>query len=155
LEHPGSVAVDGAGDLFVAYDHSNAVEELPLSAPPALNFPSTAVNQTSSPQSVTIANTGNASLTIPPPLTGMNPSVAAGFQYDSSSTCLQLSTTSSPGTLAPGASCTLAIDFVPATTGSISGSLLLTDDSLNAAGPNYTQQTILLSGTGATIPTVT
>jgi len=154
---PAGVAVDGAGDVFVADTLNDAVTELLLSTPPALNFPKTGVGASSSAQSVTIANTGNASLTIPPPATGTNPSIAAGFRYDNASTCPQLSISSSGGTLAPGASCTLAIDFVPTTGGSTSSSLVLTDNSLNAAAPNYTQQTIRLSGTGAgaTIATIT
>jgi hypothetical protein len=146
-----SVAVDGSGNVFVVDTYNNAVKKLPLSTPPVLAFPTTSVGASSSAQSVTIANTGNASLTIPPPIMGTNPSITAGFQYDNASTCPQLSTSSSAGTLNPGDSCTLAIDFVPTTVGSISGSLVLTDNSLNAAAPNYTQQTIALSGTAVQI----
>ncbi|HWZ50728.1 MAG TPA: MBG domain-containing protein [Granulicella sp.] len=148
---PQGVAVDGSGDVFVPDEGNSAVKELPLSTPPALAFPSTSVGASRSAQSVTIANTGNASLMIPPPTMGTNPSIAAGFQYDNTSTCPQLSTSSSGDTLNPGASCTLAIDFVPITGGSISGSLVLTDNALNAAAPNYTQQTIALSGTAVQI----
>ncbi|MGP8253239.1 MAG: hypothetical protein ACLQHF_14510, partial [Terracidiphilus sp.] len=59
------------------------------------------------------------------------------------------------GTLAAGASCTLPISFEPTTGGSITGSLVLTDNALNAAPPGYATQAILLSGTGQAAQTIT
>lgn len=56
------------------------------------------------------------------------------------------STSSSPGTLAAGASCILPISFAPTVGGALSGSLVLTDTNLNA-NPSTTQ-TISLKGTG-------
>jgi hypothetical protein len=49
--------------------------------------------------------------------------------------------------LAIGASCELSISFQPASVGSISGSLMLMDNALNAAAPGYATQSIALSGT--------
>ena len=51
-----------------------------------------------------------------------------------------------PGTLAPGAMCILPISFQPGATGTEYGTLSLTDNTLNAAGPAYATQTIALSG---------
>jgi hypothetical protein len=67
----------------------------------------------------------------------------------SSGTCpLTGSTSSTPGVLAAGVSCTLPISFAPTATGNISGSLVTTDDHLNATAPTYATQSIALSGTG-------
>ncbi|WP_263366467.1 Ig-like domain repeat protein [Edaphobacter bradus] len=146
------VAVDGSGNVFVAYS-SGVVKEIDNSDPPTLSFASTNVGSTSSdsPQSVTVANIGNATLNFPVPTAagGYNPSVSSSFNYGNFSTCTQTSSQSGTAfTLAPGATCTVAINFIPATAGSISGSVVLTDDALNAVAPNYTTQTIALSGVG-------
>jgi hypothetical protein len=81
--------------------------------------------------------------------------VAAGFTIGDSSTCPQLASSSSAATLAPGASCTNLISFTPTAVGSISGSLVIADDNLNAAAPGYATQSIALSGTATTgAPTI-
>jgi NHL repeat len=154
---PKGVAVDASGNVFVADSNHNAIVKLDFADPPSLGFASTAVGSTSSdsPQTVTLTNIGNAALTFPVPATGLNPSIAAGFTIGNSSTCPQLSSSSSAATLAPGASCTNLISFAPASVGSISGSLVTTDDHLNAAAPGYATQSIALSGTGtAGTPTI-
>jgi streptogramin lyase len=148
---PHGVAVDGGGNVFVGDVGTSTVVKLDFADAPSLSFASTAVGSTSSdsPQTVTLTNIGNTALTFPVPGTGLNPSIAAGFTIDNSSTCPQLTSSSSPGTLASGSSCTNLISFTPATLGSISGSLVTTDDNLNAAAPGYVTQSIALSGTGA------
>src|SRR5205823_2903648 len=45
--------------------------------------------------------------------------------------------------------------FIPQAAGAVSGSLVVTDDNLNTAGPNYTTQSIGLSGTATKIATTT
>jgi len=153
---PIGVAVDGGGNVFVADVGNNTVVKLDFADPPSLSFASTAVGSTSSdsPQTLTLANIGNAPLTFPVPGTGSNPVISDGFTINSS-TCPQLTSSSSPGTLASGSSCTNLISFMPTTVGSISGSLVTTDNHLNAAAPGYTTQSIALSGTGtAGTPTI-
>jgi DNA-binding beta-propeller fold protein YncE len=153
---PTGVAVDGSGNIFVADNGNNAVKEIDLSDPPSLSFP-TATNvgstdSTDSVRTVTVANSGNAVLKFPIPASGNSPSISADFTLDSTSsgTCpLTGSTSSTPGTLAAGATCTLPISFTPAVGGTISGSLVLTDTNLNAS-PSTTQ-TISLNGTGQLI----
>ncbi|MGB6160288.1 MAG: hypothetical protein WBH45_18495, partial [Acidobacteriaceae bacterium] len=150
---PTGVAADGSGNVYVADSNNHAVKEMGLAAWPSLTFATTNVGSQSSdsPQSVTLRNIGNVPLlfTIPafPHLgTGENPSFSANFTLDAATTCPNvLASSSSPGTLAAGASCTLAVDFVPATTGPISGSAVYTDDNFNALGA---EQLIALSGTG-------
>jgi streptogramin lyase len=147
---PSGVAVDGVGNLYIADSGNNAVKEINRATPPSLSFAETNVGTESSnsPQTVTLANIGNAALTFPVLSSGNNPSISTGFQLDSSTTCPQLSTSSSAATLAASASCALAVDFVPTAPGSITGSLVLTDNTLNAAAPVYAIQTISLSGMG-------
>ena len=149
FNRPGGVTLDASGNVFVADSFNHAVLKLDFADPPSLRFASTAFGSTSSdsPQTVTLTNSGNAPLTFPVPATGLNPSNAAAFTIGSSSTCPQLSSSSSPATLAPGSSCTNMISFTPTTVGSISGSLVTTDDNLNASAPGYATQSIALSGT--------
>jgi hypothetical protein len=160
FNHPQGVSVDASGNVFVADTGNTAVAKLDFADPPNLNsFASTAVGATSSdsPQTVTVTNIGNAALTFPVPASGLNnPSIATGFTLGSSSTCPQLTSTSSAGTLAPGTSCTNLISFTPTAVGPSSGSLAITDDHLNAAAPGYVTQSIALTGT-ATVgtPTIT
>ncbi|MGA2889399.1 MAG: choice-of-anchor D domain-containing protein [Terracidiphilus sp.] len=152
LYGPG-VAVDGNGNVYVADSFNHRVAKLNFSAPPSLPFAFTVIGSTStdSPQTVTISNVGNAPLTFPIPSTGNNPSIAANFTLNDNgaSACPLVSAGfSEPGTLAAGASCQLPVSFSPTTTGTLSGSLVLTDNNLNAAGPSYTTQSITLSGFG-------
>ncbi|MGD0894251.1 MAG: Ig-like domain repeat protein, partial [Terracidiphilus sp.] len=147
---PYGVAVDGGGNVYVADSGNNAAKQINRASPPSLSFAESNVGTESSdsPQTVTLDNVGNAALAFPVPSSGNSPSISTGFQLDSSTTCPQLSTSSSTATLAATASCVLAVDFVPTAPGSITGSLVLTDNNLNAAAPGYATQTISLSGTG-------
>jgi hypothetical protein len=150
---PGYVsAVDASGNLYFANDQTGTVTNLDLSDAPPLAFATTAYGATStdSPQTVTLQNNGNGALTFPVPASGNNPSIASSFELNgsASSACPIVSSGSSTaGTLAAGATCELSVSFVPAAVGAISGSLLLTDDALNAPAPNFASQSIALSGT--------
>jgi len=164
LNHPDFVAVDGAGNLYIA-DQSNQRIRKVTSAANSINFPTaTAVGSTDTNDgayTLTLSNIGNTALTFPVPTTGTNPSIASSFTIGGSSTCPQLtSTSSSAGTLASGASCTDIISFTPVSQGSLGGSLVTTSNSLNS-GPgtifgNYLSQGISLTGSSfIAAPTVT
>ena len=147
------LALDGNGNVYVADFFNNRIAKLNFSVPPSLAFAETPIGTTSadSPQTVTISNVGNAPLTFPIPLTGSNPSIPANFflNENGASACPLVSAGSpEPGTLQPGASCELPISFTPATTGSLSGSMVLTDNNLNAATPGYAPQSITMTGYG-------
>jgi hypothetical protein len=150
LLYPFGVAVDGSGNIYIVDTNHKRVLKEDLADAPTLNFAATKLGLTStnSPQTEMVENIGSSSLTIPTPTTGLNPSISSGYTLDNSSTCPQLSTSSSPGTLAPGASCTYAMNFTPTLGGPDSGSLALTDNNLNAIAPNYVMQSIMLSGIG-------
>jgi hypothetical protein len=96
-----------------------------------IGFGNQLVGTTSSPQTETITNSGNAPLTISGiSLTGVN---ASDFQI-TSNTC--------PSSLAAGASCSLQLTFRPSAIGTRSGALSVSDDA------NGSPQSAPLSGTG-------
>lgn len=153
FNEPLGVAVDASDNLYVADTLNARVEKLDYSDAPSLSFVSTVIGAVSSdsPRTVTILNAGNAALSLPVPSTGNNPSIAENFTLNSSgvSACSLLTSESAePATLAAGQTCQLPISFAPTEAGALNGSLVLTDSNLNAAAPNYTSQTISLSGTG-------
>ena len=145
---PSSVTVDGGGNVYVADTFNSAVKELILASPPGLTFANTNAGSQSSPQTLSLTNIGNAPLTFPVPGTGENPSVAANYTLDPSTTCPVVQTSSSAGMLGAGASCELAVDFAPTTIGAIAGAVILTDNNQNAS-PAVTQS-IRLNGAGST-----
>ena len=151
---PSGVALDAAGNVYVTAPGATQVGELELSTPPTFAFPTITQQSTTDtvdgPLSATVANNGNATLTFN--LTGSdNPSLStSNFTWDDlSSTCTQTTPSSSTAfTLAEGASCTLAVEFTPTATGTLTDNLSLTDNALNATAA--TQQ-IPLSGTAVDI----
>ena len=149
--YPQSVAIDSTGNLYISDPSGSNVRlrQVNISAS-ALNYGSTQTGSTST-QTVAVMNIGNAPLTFTTPASGQNPSISTSFTQDSSSSCPQLSVNSPPSTLAPGTACTLAIDFVPATAGSISGTASIADNDLNAS----MVQTVQLSGASQAVATTT
>jgi len=100
-------------------------------SPTSLTFPAQRVGTSSSAQSVTLKNTGNATLNIT--------SITVSGDFSQTNTC--------GSSVAAGASCTLSVTFTPTASGSRSGSLTLTDNASPAT------QTVSLTGTG-TAPVV-
>jgi sugar lactone lactonase YvrE len=151
------VALDGNGNLYASL-LSGVAYKLDVADAPQILFPDTTIGTTSGAQTVTLSNIGNAPLTFPIPGTGNNPSISGPFALSSTgSTACPLigGATSSPGTLAVGATCDLPISFSPTASGTSNGALVVTDDSLNVATAPYTSQTITLTGRGVQpIPTV-
>jgi len=144
------MTVDGAGNFYLGLGTYKQLLKLDFSDPPSLTFLATAVGSTStdSPQTVTVENIGNAPLSFSVPTTGDNPSISPNFALNSSEAgaCpLLTSSSSSLATLAAGGSCLLPISFDPTTVGLLSGSLILTDNSLNVSDA---AQSIALRGTG-------
>ncbi len=139
---PGATGARSASLVFTD-SAANSPQSIPLSgtgvqpASPLATFSSSTlsfgnqnVGVASAAQSVTLSNTGTASLTISSiSLTGANPS-----DFGLSSSCAS--------TLAVNASCIVALTFTPGTTGARSASLMFTD---TAAG---SPQSVGLSGTG-------
>jgi sugar lactone lactonase YvrE len=152
LNGPQKIVLDGKGNLYVADTKNNLVRKSDVSNPTLTFATPTAVGSTDTtddPLGVVISNIGNAPLALPAPATGTNASVSADFSLytGESGACPVLSSSSSAGTLGQGSSCNLEVNLTPVSVGSISGSLVLTDNSENATSP-YATQTITLIGTG-------
>jgi trimeric autotransporter adhesin len=145
---PRGVALDARGNVYVADSANARVVKLDYADAPSLSFANTAVGATSSdsPQTVTVENVGNAALTFPVPSSGNSPTISTNFGLGSAGTCTQLTSSSSAAaTLAQGGSCTLLFNFTPTAVGLLTGSSVLTDNTLNVSGST---QSISLSGTG-------
>jgi sugar lactone lactonase YvrE len=144
--------VDSAGNVFTvvpansASTRSSIISALDVATPPSFIFAQTAVGSTSadSPKTVTVVNNGNTPLNF-----GTNPAITSGFTLSPSSTCSQ------SAALAPRASCTLLINFVPTQGGVTNGTLTLTDNHLGTPGST---QVIKLNGqatgTGTVVATL-
>ena len=91
------------------------------------NFGQQATGTTSAPKSVSLTNTGASTLTIS--------SLTVKGQFN-------LSSTTCPVQVAPGASCSISVTFSPQTAGSKSGLVSITDSASSKA------QVIELSGKG-------
>jgi hypothetical protein len=101
-------------------------------SPTSLTFAAQAIGTTSAPQSITVTNTGNASLFINSAATrGANP-----LDFT------QVNDGCSGLTLGAGASCSVSITFSPTASGARSATFILTDNAANSP------QTVPISGTG-------
>jgi hypothetical protein len=127
LNAPKAAIIDSVGNLLLS-DTGN--QRLRSGILPTLSFGSQAVGNASTPQSLTIANTGTTDLTI------TQIALAAAFSVAPGGTCDGL-----PLTLAPGTSCIQNIAFVPINPGETAG-------SVTVSGAGLLPQTILLAGTG-------
>jgi hypothetical protein len=143
----GNLALDGAGNVYFASPGNDWLVEQNLVTPPNFSFDYSKVGSKSSdsPQTATVKNIGNAALTFPAPGTGQNPTISAGFTLDTKTTCPEVSPGASAGTLAAGASCNLAVDFIPTIVGPTTGTVVVSDNNLNVSNAT---QIIGLSGTG-------
>jgi hypothetical protein len=104
--------------------------------PGSLNFGSYPVNQTSSPQSITITNSGISTIT------GIQAEITGDFAIvPDSNTCGNTLPASSPGN-----TCTMSIAFTPTATGNRTGALTITAADLS------TPLVVELSGTGTETP---
>ncbi len=103
--------------------------------PKSLAFGNQTVGATSSPQTVTITNTGSSTLDIA--------SIAASGDFTQTNTCGSMS-----NVLNVGQSCAASVTFAPSASGALSGALSISD---NAAG---SPQSVALSGTGVAVFTL-
>ena len=125
---PSSVALNGNGTVAPQ-------PAISLNAS-TLTFASQVVGTTSAAQSISVSNSGAATLTFGAfTLTG-----TAGSDFARGGTC------NPGGTLAAGASCTLSFSFTPAATGTRSATLTLSSDASNGAA------VLGLAGSGAAAP---
>jgi phospholipase C len=127
---PGVVLVadsDPAAGPFSIQLSGTGIAPVVSLSPPSLNFGNQPLGTTSSPQSVTLTNTGTATLNITS-IASNNPDFAQ--------------TNNCSSTLTVGASCTISVTFTPSVLGADAGSITITDNALDSP------QQITLSGTG-------
>jgi len=142
------IAADGGGNLYLSDFTRQRLLKINRSSPPSLSFASTKVGEISSdsPKDVTVENIGNANLVFPgPPAPGSLPRISSNFSLGSLSTCPIVHWKETAKLLAGGTNCFYSVSFEPDTAGTITGSLVMTDNNLRGASP---KQTIALSGTG-------
>ncbi len=137
LKYPYLLSVDGSGNLYIPDGGLDKVFRVSTFQPPSLSFATTPVGTTStdSPKFVTVYNPGNV------PLVSSGLTVPANFTESAGNGALPVCTSTS--TVQAGGACQLPISFTPAATGSLSGAVVLTDNSRNASAA---QQSIHVSG---------
>ena len=133
LNHPYSVALDPLGKLYIADLYNGVVRQVAADATTA-SFAAANVGSSSSPVDVTVGNIGNAPLV----LTALTSST--NFNLDGADT-----TCTATGTVAAGAGCVLGVEFLPTASGTLSGTITLTD---NAGANPPSNQIVTTSGTG-------
>jgi len=104
----------------------------------SLSYNNQVVNTTSSPQTVTLTNSGGGTLH----LAASGAVVISGTNASDFAVVTASTTCTNGATVAPGANCLINITFDPAATGSRTATLTITDDA------NPTTQAVTLTGTG-------
>jgi sugar lactone lactonase YvrE len=133
---PYAVAADGAGHVLIGGDMG--VLELNRAVPPTLGFTS-GVGKASYSQSVLVQNIGNQ------PLDAVTPGLTIGKNFEQVDEIGAATDCTASFSLTPGAACGLGISFTPPAAGSFTGTVVLSDNALNAQAAT---QTINLTGTG-------
>ncbi len=147
------MAIDGQGNMWASSGTLNYIGWLSTAAAPTFYFGPTAVGATSATQTTYIKNIGNQTLVFPdtnPP----DPSISQYFNWTQGGSTggypdCPVATTS-PQSLTVDSICAFPIFFQPLISGTINGSLILSDNALNTGAT----QTVLLYG-NATGPVLT
>lgn len=131
-----------SGNITITDNATPPTQTVPLSgtglaplvtlSPTSLTFGNQNIGSTSSPQMVTLSNTGNATLTIA--------SITASGDFAQTNTC--------GTTVNAGASCAISVTFTPTAAGTRTGAITLMDNA--ASSP----QSVSLTGTGVGVPQV-
>jgi phospholipase C len=125
----GSTTITGSSGPVSASTTLSVSAAMVGFSPGSLNFGLQAVGVSSVPQTITLTNTGNATLQIT--------SIAITGSFSETNTC---------GTsLNAGTSCSISVAFTPSIAGGASGNVVVTDNA------GSSPQTVTLSGTGDTL----
>ncbi len=123
LADPSGLAVDSAGNLYIADNGNNAVRKVSFQTP-TFAFGTTNIGLASAPQLLNVVNIGNQPLNF----SGVN--VTANFQQQASG----YTDCSASSSVAAGSACMIAVAFVPTTTFSLTGNVTATMNALNLSG---------------------
>jgi hypothetical protein len=132
-----------AGTIIVTDNAAGSPQTVPLTGsgllapvvtllPKSLTFTGQAVGSTSAPQTVTLTNSGSATLYIS--------SVTASGDFAQTNTC--------GASVAVGANCVISVTFTPTAAGNRYGSVTITDNAADSP------ETVLLAGNGSSAPAV-
>ena len=134
------VAVDSSGNVYVGDTNHNLDKLISSTEPPigfsspTLSFAETSVDRTSTPQTITVTNTGSSTLSISSDaLSGAN---SADF-FITSNTC-------SGASLTTGQTCKVSINFLPSIMGPLSADLTFSDGISSGLTPTF----VYLTGKG-------
>ncbi|HZL25197.1 MAG TPA: hypothetical protein VFC39_01560 [Acidobacteriaceae bacterium] len=141
LSAPTGIALDSAGNLYIADTGNNKVRSINVSTN-SLAFKTLNPGESSPAQTVSLFDSGNQ------PLSLNSVSVPPGYVEQASTSGTDC--TSAPLTLAAGGSCNLNTVFNPPTVGDYNGAIALSD---NAEGSATAAQTIAVQGTSAIVYT--
>jgi len=135
--HTLTVTYGGSSTYAIATGTASVTIMAPVAtlSPTSLTFGSTLVGSSAATQTVTLKNSGNATLT----LAGTSLTGADATSFSTSTTCLT--------TLAAGDSCSYIVTFTPAAAGTLTAKLSISDN--DSSSP----QTVGLTGTGAEVGT--
>ncbi|MGH9599930.1 MAG: putative Ig domain-containing protein, partial [Terracidiphilus sp.] len=144
----GDIAVDADDNVYITDTSlqgagARRVLKVNRAGAPALAFNQVIVNGSAS-RTLTIANTGNQSLSYQMSASGASGQPVNPYSLDGDSTCPTTSPTASAGSLDPGTSCSIIVVFSPVQGGPNQGLLTVTTNTLNVS----TTQTSDLSGSG-------
>jgi trimeric autotransporter adhesin len=140
LNSPEGIGFDPLGNLYIADSYNFRVRQVSAAGAPVV-FPPTAVSAVTSAQVITLTNIGNDVLNLSSLLTS-----TTNFTVDPVVTTCLVSIPS----LSPGGQCVIGIDFNPQTAGTLTDTLVISDNSLN--NMNAFQQ-VQLSGIGGAVIT--
>jgi len=132
ITNPQAVAVDGAANVYVT-DSGNVIK-INRTQAAALVFASTSIGSTTASQALTVSNAGNQLLTV------SNLALTTNFTQGPSGASDCSSTTQ----LSSAGQCSIAVAFAPTASGTLTGTVALTDNSLNATSVT---QSVALQGT--------
>jgi hypothetical protein len=139
-----NLAIDSNNNFYLTDDGfwGGLITQLDVNDPPSIVFDTTDVGIISvdSPETVFLTNTGNDALVLPALSGGSNPSISANFTLNSSSYTFLPGgliyvddcplVTSGSYDLYEDYFCALPVSFIPQVAGDITGTLVITDDSL-------------------------
>jgi len=133
----GMVSVASSSEVLAIFLNGVGAPVTPTLSPSKLSFGSQQVGLTSFPESIKFTNWGATPLSI----TAVKVAGANAKDFAETNTC--------GSSVAGGASCGISVTFTPATTGSRSATISITDNG------GHSPQKVPLSGTGANFPAET
>ncbi len=129
------LTADQVGNIYLSDTAGNRILLVAGSSAATLQFGSQTIATASSPQTITVYNSGNQSLNI------TNISMPAGYSLSTANSNACGNTT----ILTPSDTCTLSVTFMPTSVANYFSQITITDNALNNSAAT---QTISLAGTG-------